>query len=338
MRHQRSVPVRDTVDASVARRAAAELAWELGFDDTAAGRLAIVVTELATNIAKHAGEGELLLGVAAQAGPDAVEVIALDRGPGMENLDRCLGDGYSTAGSPGTGLGAVRRQSTYFDVTSTTQRGTAILARVAAGRGVRPALADALDVGYVSVAKPGEELCGDGCAVSAASDGAAAMVVDGLGHGPLAFEASEAATKVFAGSPEHTPRIALETVHDALRATRGAAAAVAHIDVRRRIVTYAGVGNIAGAILSASGDRRMVSHGGIVGHDARRIHEFTYPWPDDAVLVMASDGIVTQWDVVSYPGLLSRAPSLIAGVLYRDFGRRRDDTTVLVARQAGRPA
>jgi len=82
----------------------------------------------------------------------------------------------------------------------------------------------------------------------------------------------------------------------------------------------------------------MVSHGGIVGHDARRIHEFTYPWPDDAVLVMASDGIVTQWDVVSYPGLLSRAPSLIAGVLYRDFGRRRDDTTVLVARQAGRPA
>lgn len=338
MRHRQLIPVRDAVDAGVARRAAANLAWELGLDEAAAGRLAIVVTELATNIAKHAGEGELLLGMAMPALRDAVEVLALDRGRGMANVERCLGDGYSTAGSPGTGLGAVRRLSTFFDITSTADRGTAILARVAGSRAQGRAREAALDVGYVSVPKPGEEVCGDGCAVWADGATMAALVVDGLGHGPLAFEASEAASKAFVGSPDHTPRVALETVHDALRSTRGAAAAVAHVDVRRRTVTYAGVGNIAAAILSSSGDRRMVSHGGIVGHDARRIHEFTYPWPDDAVLVMATDGLVTQWDATAYPGLLSRAPSLIAAVLYRDFSRRRDDTTVLVARQAGLPA
>ena len=77
----------------------------------------------------------------------------------------------------------------------------------------------------------------------------------------------------------------------------------------------------------------MVSHNGTAGHSAGRIQEFTYPVPPQATIVMFSDGLGSHWDLAAYPGLAQRSPALIAGVLYRDFSRRRDDVTVVVARE-----
>jgi anti-sigma regulatory factor (Ser/Thr protein kinase) len=330
------IPISDPTHAGAARREASELAWQLGFDETTSGRLAIVVTELAGNIAKHAGEGQLLLGVAERAGVESVEVLALDRGRGMPDLQRCFGDGYSTSGTPGTGLGAVARQSSYFDVLSVEGGGTAILAGVGQDPVGRAAAHATFAIGGVRVPKPGETVCGDGWAFCGRDGVGTFLVVDGLGHGQLAFEVAEIAVKTFLDGGERGPRETLMLVHDALRATRGAAAAVTRVDCHRRIVTHAGVGNIAAAIVSAIGDRQMVSHGGILGHDARRIAEFTYPWPDDGLLVLATDGLQTHWDLARYPGLVTRAPALVAGVLYRDWTRGRDDVTVVVARVARR--
>jgi len=117
------VRVEQSSQVAAARRAAADLAWRLHFDETTAGRLALVVTELATNLVKHGGGGEVVLRRVDLAPAGAVEVVALDRGPGMANVARCLQDGYSTAGSPGTGLGAVQRLSTGFDVWSRPKNG-----------------------------------------------------------------------------------------------------------------------------------------------------------------------------------------------------------------------
>jgi hypothetical protein len=50
-------------------------------------------------------------------------------------------------------------------------------------------------------------------------------------------------------------------------------------------------------------------------------------------LVLYSDGLTTHWDLNAYPGLISRHPSLIAGVLYRDFNRGNDDVSVVVVKQ-----
>jgi hypothetical protein len=104
--------------------------------------------------------------------------------------------------------------------------------------------------------------------------------------------------------------------------------------VRARVVTFAGVGNIAGAIISGERTQQMVSHNGIVGAEVRKIQEFTYLWPENALLVMHSDGLATQWRLDRYPGLATRHPSLVAAVLYRDFSRGRDDVTVVAARDA----
>ena len=100
-------------------------------------------------------------------------------------------------------------------------------------------------------------------------------------------------------------------------------------------LTFAGVGNIAARIYAGSESRQnLVSLNGTAGHQCDRIQDFSYPWPEDGLLVLHSDGLSTGTGLESYPGLAARDPALIAGVLYRDFCRGRDDATVVVAKAA----
>jgi anti-sigma regulatory factor (Ser/Thr protein kinase) len=332
-----ALAITDASGAAEARRRASQVAARLGFDETATGRVAIVVSEAATNLVKHGHGGEVLLRPLSAGGVSGLEVIALDRGPGIPHLGNALRDGFSTAGSPGTGLGAIARLSAAFDIHSAAGTGTAVLARLWA----RPVLGgngSELDIGGICVARPGEEECGDAWAVTERrGDGASILVSDGLGHGPQAAEASREAVRLFKEHAGRAPGAIIDLLHAGLRHTRGAAAAVAEIDVTRGVIRFAGIGNISAAVIRGETSRSLVSHNGIVGHEARRIQEFTVPFPADALLVLHSDGLATQWRVDAYPGLAGRDPGVIAGVLYRDWKRGRDDVTVVVAR-AARPA
>jgi anti-sigma regulatory factor (Ser/Thr protein kinase) len=319
------------VDASdqvgEARRRAATLASSLHLDPTTAGRLAIVVTECANNLWKHAPGGEIVLSPLS-AGDPGVDVLALDNGPGMPDLARCLQDGYSTAGSPGTGLGAIERLATVFDVYSVPGKGTALLARIQKHALQRRALPP-LEVGGVCVPMPGETECGDDFAFC----GTTLMVVDGLGHGPLAADCAAAAVVAFTQAGPAAPSELLGEINGALRGTRGAAVAIAQLDLPRRELRYAAVGNIAGFLEQGDRARHLVSFPGIAGNDIRNVRELTYQLGEKVLLLLYSDGITTHWSLDSYEGLVSRDPSLIAGVVYRDHSRRRDDATVVVVRQ-----
>ena len=77
----------------------------------------------------------------------------------------------------------------------------------------------------------------------------------------------------------------------------------------------------------------MISHNGIVGHQARPAQAFSYPWTSDTTLVMHSDGLKNHWKHEAYTGILRRDPALLAGLLYRDCARERDDSSVIVCRQ-----
>ena len=314
------------------RRAAQWLAQRIELDETRAGRLALVVTELATNLAKHARNGEILLrAIDGPADARAIEVLAVDGGPGISDLALSQTDGYSTAGTLGNGLGAIRRQSDDFLI-YTQPAGTVIAARV----GKEPHRHDGmpLDIGAVCASKPGEEICGDAWTSRLRPDRLDMIVADGLGHGLGAHDAARQAIATFEEDPVAEPRHMLERVHAALRPTRGAAVALLTIDLERGVARYAGLGNIAAAILRENGSRQnLISHNGIAGHAATKFQEYSYPVPPKSVIVVHSDGLGTHWNLASYPGLASRHPSLIAGVLYRDFARRRDDVTVIVARE-----
>lgn len=328
----RAVTVQDESQVAEARRAAVALASECGFNEEDAGRVAIVATELATNLVKHGGGGELLLGTYEDRTGAGVECLALDKGPGMADVAASLRDGHSTAGSAGTGLGAIGRGSHVFDIYSRPGSGTAILVRLQRGRpGDAPAAPEPV-FGAVNLPMRGETACGDAWCIKAHEKGFKLMVADGLGHGPIAAEAAHAAVRTFISRQDRAPGAILEAMHASLRTTRGAAIAVADVDTGRGSVVFAGVGNVAGAIVTEQGAHRMVSHNGIVGHVVRRVQEFTHAFAEEPLVVLCSDGLGTSWNLKDYPGLSQRHPTLIAGILYRDFSRGRDDVTVLVAR------
>jgi len=337
-----AVRVEDQSQIAEARRTAAAVAGRLGFSATDGGRVAIVATELATNLLRHGGGGQMLVGRTETGAGPAVEVLALDRGPGMRDVQECCRDGYSTAGTPGNGLGAVARQSTVMDVWSRPGGGTAVLSRIAAAPALLPPLsptprpAPLMDVGVVQRPMPGEEACGDGWAVETVfSDVTVLMVADGLGHGPLAADAATMAIRLLHRHRAEPAGAIVRALHDGLQSTRGAAVAVARVDHGAGAVTYCGIGNIAGVLLAGGRVQKMVSHNGTAGLSARRIQEFTYPFAGTPLVILHSDGLGSSWGLDAYPGLAVRDPSLLAGVLYRDFDRGRDDVTVLVAR--GRP-
>lgn len=327
----------DGSQVAAIRRTAVDLSMRLGFDETAAGEVAIVVTEAATNILKHAGHGEILLRPLFRRGVHGLEILALDSGPGIANVATSMADGRSTAGSYGVGLGAMRRLATEFDIHSAPGRGTAIMMAMWPRRpmDISPdeaaRNAPALDWGAVCLPMHGEHLSGDSWALAHDATSATVVVADGLGHGPLAAQASELAAHTLAREPALPAGTLLEDMHAALRPTRGAAAAVARIDMLEETITFAGVGNIA-AHLFGDERRQLVSHNGIVGSNLRKVQEFAAPWTETALLVLHSDGIGSRWRLEDYPGLAACHPAIIAGVLYRDCSRGRDDVTVLVLR------
>ncbi|HEV2702954.1 MAG TPA: ATP-binding protein [Steroidobacteraceae bacterium] len=320
-REQRRLLIEEESQVGEARRDAQRLAMAYGLDATQTGRVAIAATELATNLYRHGSGGEMLLQPLRSGDKESIELLAIDKGRGMSDVSRCLGDGYSTGGTAGTGLGAVRRLSAEFDIHSVPGQGTVVMSRVGPGAAAR--------FGAISLAVSGETECGDGWALAENSDFMSLMLVDGLGHGALAAAAAECAQRAFAEAPDDTPQTLLQRAHRALTGTRGAAAAVARLGANGSL-SYAGVGNITGYLVGQQQSQGLVSHNGTLGLTVPRLQQFEYARSEHSCLVMHSDGLSARWDLRKDEVLRQRHPAVIAAVLYRDHARARDDATVVV--------
>jgi hypothetical protein len=189
-----------------------------------------------------------------------------------------------------------------------------------------------ISLGAVVAPVAGESVSGDRWGFAAPPLGPTLMAVDGSGHGPQAEAAADAAVAAFERHAGEDCVPLIEFMHRALAPTRGGAVAVARIDSAKGMLRFVGVGNIAGALVNEGKLQRMVSHNGVLGHIAPRIREFTYPFKGGVTLLMHSDGLSSKWNLASYPGLGISHPSLIAGVLFRDHRRERDDASVVVMR------
>lgn len=300
-------------------------------DPSELSNLGIIVNEVASNAVRHATGGFLIVRRLVSGSRTGVEILCLDRGPGMAKVSDSMRDGHSTAGSMGTGLGAASRIASTFDIHSVVGVGTVVLARVWNGGGARLA-APVVQLASICLPYPGERDCGDGWGFANSGSRSVLFSVDGLGHGPSAAEASRSAVKLFQSSAAHPPGDILDRVHHGLKSTRGAAGAVSEVNLGTRTVRHAGIGNIAGWLVTEGAMRAMVSHNGILGHQVRRIQEFEYPLLDGALVVLHSDGLSSKWKLDGYPGLLRRDVAIIAGVIYRDSVRDRDDSSILVYR------
>jgi len=320
--------VADTSQIAETRRAVSDLARRIGLEQKKIDRAAIVVTELATNLLKHGGGGHIHAHFCDDADGRGLELLALDRGRGMTDPSRCMQDGYSTAGSPGSGLGAIARLADAVQIYTRAGQGCAVMARFVEGpaRGVRPML------GVAIAPYPGERVCGDNWSWNASSNGPTIMLVDGSGHGVEAARAAETAVRTFSENADAACEVVVERIHRALAPTRGGAVAVTRIDAAAGVVRFVGVGNISAVLVNAGKARHMVSHNGTAGHVAPRIREFTYDFTGEPMVILHSDGLTSRWNLAAYPGLAGEHPSLVAGVLLRDHRRGRDDAAVVVMR------
>ncbi|MFD5829769.1 ATP-binding protein [Lentzea sp. NPDC060358] len=333
VRDEAWLPVEETAQVGRIRRTATALAERLGFGATRTAEIGLAVTEIGTNLHKHARQGVVLIRSVRGEDDAAVEIVAVDRGPGIRDVALAWQDGQSTTGTLGVGLGAVRRLASSCSMTSRPGSGTALVARFGPKPDWAPEWGEDSAAG---ITRPitGEEVCGDAYAFCRSADRLVLMMCDGSGHGPLAAAASDAAVRLFRELAPMPADQLVTRLHQALRGTRGGAVAVADIDLAARTVRYCGLGNIAGAVLADGRKQGMISVPGVAGHQARTIRAYDYALPDRAVVVLHSDGLTERWGVDFGGDLVLDQPVLIATTLLREAGVRNDDASVLVARPA----
>jgi anti-sigma regulatory factor (Ser/Thr protein kinase)/serine/threonine protein phosphatase PrpC len=332
------VVIDEATRVAAARRAAGDLCLRLDLDPEVIARAELITVELANNLLQHARSGHLFF--SSTTTRDAIEIVSIDHGPGIPSVPRALTDGYSTGVTPGFGLGAIQRQAQAFHMFSTPGKGTVAAARVgSAGRPYSPVHAVE---SILCTPIQGETSNGDSWAIHNGPRRTVYLLADGLGHGLFASEASILATSIFTRALDRDPNLPLaellQQMHMPMRATRGAAIAMFAIEHPAAPgapikATGCGVGNINCIVQAPDGSSRpLVSHNGTVGHQMRRVQEFSFSLLPGSLLILHSDGLSTHWKLSQYPGLELCSPAVIAGVLYRDAARGRDDATVLVAR------
>ncbi len=322
--HSYIIPIDDPSRVGEARRLAFRLCAYFQWSEVRLGRVGIIVNELANNLLKYAVRGKVILRLFKQQEGEGLEVLSVDEGPGIREIGNVLVDGFTTGSTPGTGLGAVKRQSDIFDIYTLLNKGTTIVAGVYTQDVLQTA---SYRIGAISVPLAGEVVCGDAWAVREDPDGLSVIMVDGLGHGILANQAAVEAVNVFQAQKGMELGSLFLAVHDRLRSTRGGA--VFLIEYRKgQDVKYTGAGNIRAATLSVLKSKVMLSQNGTAGVQIKGCRVFSQEW-EEGVLILHSDGLLSRWDLSLYPGLLLRHPALVAATLHRDFSRGTDDATVV---------
>jgi anti-sigma regulatory factor (Ser/Thr protein kinase) len=326
-----TVTVDDHSRIAEVRRAAALLGQTMGLTPELIAQACLVTSELCTNILKYAERGEIWMSTLTAHGVAyGLDIVALDRGPGIANFDAAVKDGYSTGGSLGIGLGTMRRAAALFDIYTGPGLGTAVLLRLHEKK-----LSAPVDDGFAVACRMtpirGEIISGDSWSCQRVDQALAVAVVDGLGHGPKAAEAAHAAIESFHRSVhELGPARTIDLAHQALLSTRGAVMAVACIDARAQTLRFAGLGNISAVVHAQGVSTRLGSTDGTVGYGVRKARESSVAWMPRSTLIMNTDGLSSRWNLAKHPGLLACHPVLVAAVLHREFARNTDDATVVV--------
>jgi anti-sigma regulatory factor (Ser/Thr protein kinase) len=328
---EKTLAVSDPSCVAEVRRAVALIGHSVGLTAEFVAQVCLITTELCTNILKYAIRGVVTVSTHESDGVvRGVDIVAIDKGPGIANVEAAFRDGFSTGGSLGLGLGTVRRAAAVFDLHTGPGQGAAIFVRMA-DKKLAGAADSAFLLGARMVAMRGEHVCGDGWSFVRYGACLAVTVVDGLGHGPKAAVAARTALGSFHDCIRTVgPAQALGFAHQALLSTRGAVMAVAVIDPDVGSLRYCGIGNIAASICTPEAQVRLASSDGTIGFGIRTPRESSYPWGRRSTLVMNSDGLSTKWNLAARPGLLNRHPVLIAALLHDDFSRTTDDATVVV--------
>jgi len=308
------------------------MAYKAGFSERRIGEIDIIVAEMASNLVKHAGGGYMLAKLFSENNTEGLEIISIDNGTGIPDLNKMITDGASTKSTLGLGLGAMKRLSDLFQVYSLKNWGTIILCRKYKEARSHPKHPEA-EIRSVVVPKPGEEVCGDGFYSITTKDHIKLFLGDGLGHGPEAAHAVQEAGAAFLSCTETYPPEILQYINTAVRKTRGLVGTVAVFDTRLKKWELCGVGNISTKIHGPTFSKNYMSYNGIIGLNMpRTMHTQEFAGEKGQYLIMCSDGIKSRWETLKYTGISRCDLSLLAASLIKDFNRNTDDVSVAVCK------
>ena len=317
---------------SILKKEIHKIASNAGFTTKKIAEIDIIVAEMTSNLIKHGGGGEILVRIFDDDSHDAIELISIDNGPGMADSMRMAEDGMSTSNTLGQGLGAMKRLSNTFELYSLRDWGTIVLSRVYKEDPRFYSKKPISEVRSLVVPKPGELVSGDSTYYDFMQDSLRVFLGDGLGHGPEAFAAVQTAISAMKQSNANTPSDILRHLHAASKKTRGLVATVAIFHFKEKQWAICGIGNIATRSHFIT-PKNYMSYNGVVGMNIpNTLSEQVVKHERGQTIIMCSDGIKTRWELNKFAGIFRYDLSILAAAIYKDFGRKTDDTSVLVAR------
>lgn len=312
-----------------------KLAVQGGFEAKQLAEIDLIVAELGTNLVKHASGGEILAGILQTEEGVTLELISLDNGPGMTDPEKMIMDGASTTKTLGHGLGSIRRLADAFDIYSRREWGTVLLSRVHKKKPIPTrSPKSSVQINALVIPKPGENLSGDGCCYVAERDGAVHLLVaDGLGHGAEAHRAVKEAVSAFRTFKSSSPAEILRHLHQQIKKTRGLVATVVIIDPKEKTWKLCGIGNIGTRFIGHQQSKSYFPYNGIVGSNIpHTLNDQELSQQDYQQIILCSDGIRSRWEYAKYPSIGKYDLSIQAAAIYKDFGRKTDDMSVIIGR------
>lgn len=304
------------------------------FTEKQKGEIDIIVSEITSNVIKHAGIGEILYRISASDTSPTFEILAIDGGPGIDDVPKMMKDGNSTTMTLGHGLGTLERMSTVFNIFSLPKWGTVLYSRVSnpVESGIRKGKLE-LEANALLVCKPREVVCGDGYRIKRTSTEVRIFFGDGLGHGESAKEAVDRAGDFFMTCQEDEPVDILRRMHEAVRRTRGLVGSVGIFDIKSQQWKLCGVGNISARVYTGIMYKNYISYNGTIGLNIpNSMRSSVIEAEKNQSLIMCSDGLRTRWDLTRYPAILRYDSMVLAAALYKDFSRGTDDSSILIAK------
>jgi anti-sigma regulatory factor (Ser/Thr protein kinase) len=322
------IPVVDEASVSLVRQEVRQRGLTAGLDAQGVESLAAAASELGHNQLRYAARGNIAVRAIDRGGVTGLEVIAADAGPGIADPARALRGEPRASGSLGVGLSAAHRLSHEMDLDVRGGEGTCVRLRRFAAPVARR------EVAILSRPCVGESICGDDALAIESAGGLLLAVADGLGHGEPARVASAAAMDVIRAAPELTPAALLAACAPALRSTRGAVAAIARLEPDGTALTIAGAGNVTGMVYGPRSVQKTLGTAHVLGSALRttRFDQQHIHLDAHRTIVLFSDGLSARADLSDEPDVLRQAPMAVAQRLLERFGRRDDDSMVLVAR------
>ncbi len=335
MQHERfSMSVTRYADIVVARRTAKQLALELGFNNAAQEQIVLVVSELTSNLIKYVGRGTINLQAVAESDKQGILISSHDSGSGFD-IEKALTDGYSSSGTLGIGLGAVKRMVDVMVINSRQgeHSGTDIICKkwlptalfIGAQNLVCP-----LDIGVVSQPKPGFDVNGDAYVIKREHNGSCLIaVIDGVGHGERAHKAAKTAKQYIDNHVSQTIPGIFRGIESACQATSGVVMALAYFDHGSLTLTFASIGNIEAKVVGSEEKNSLLLKRGILGRQAPEPIISRHRWMPGQGLVLHSDGVSSRWSWNDFAHLAEKPAQFIAEQMYHKLQKANDDATLV---------